>query len=57
MTDPLSITLADALANLTVSIDMTDDEDVDPDVCVPWLEDVVDKLGRLSADDRHRLAR
>ncbi|KAB1977982.1 hypothetical protein [Streptomyces triticiradicis] len=53
----MSITLADALANLTVSIDMTDDEDVDPDVCVPWLEDVVDKLGRLSTDDRHRLAR
>ncbi|MFD6555006.1 hypothetical protein [Streptomyces sp. NPDC058398] len=56
MTDPLLVTLADALANLTVSIDMTDDEDVDPDVCVPWLEDVADKLNQLSTDDRYRLA-
>ncbi|MFE2536932.1 hypothetical protein [Streptomyces sp. NPDC059371] len=56
MTDPLLITLADALANLLVSIDMTDDEDVDPDVCVPWFEDVAHKLSRLPADDRHRLA-
>ncbi|MEY2242257.1 hypothetical protein AB8A21_04755 [Streptomyces sp. BF23-18] len=46
----------DALANLTVSIDMTDDEDVDPDVCVPWLEDVADKLNQLSTDDRYRFA-
>ncbi|MET8861114.1 hypothetical protein [Streptomyces sp. NPDC004579] len=56
MTDPLLITLADALANLMVSIDMTDDDDVDPDVCVPWFEDVAHKLSQLSADDRHRLA-
>ncbi|MEU6089035.1 hypothetical protein ABZ865_19865 [Streptomyces sp. NPDC047085] len=56
MTDPLLITLADALANLMISIDMTDDDDVDPDVCVPWFEDVAHKLSRLSVDDRHRLA-
>ncbi|MEU0783361.1 hypothetical protein ABZ341_17525 [Streptomyces sp. NPDC006173] len=57
MTDPLLITLADALANLMISIDMTDDEDVDPDACVPWFEDVAHKLSRLTADDRHRLAK
>ncbi|WP_405724206.1 hypothetical protein OG885_00050 [Streptomyces sp. NBC_00028] len=54
--DPLLIALADALANLMVSIDLSDD-DVDPDVCVPWLEDVASTLNQLSADDRHRLAR
>ncbi|MFJ7947644.1 hypothetical protein ACIQ6K_28930 [Streptomyces sp. NPDC096354] len=54
--DPLLITLADALANLTVSIDMSDDDDVDPDICVPWLEDVASTLNQLSAGDRHRLA-
>ncbi|MFD4583190.1 hypothetical protein [Streptomyces sp. NPDC058434] len=56
MTDPLLITLADALANLMISIDMTDDEDVDPDVCVPWFEDVAHTLNKLSVDDRRRLA-
>jgi hypothetical protein len=57
MTGPLPATLADVLANLMISIDMTDDDDVDPDICVPWFEDVTYKLGRLSVDDRHRLAR
>ncbi|MFF3611238.1 hypothetical protein [Streptomyces sp. NPDC002580] len=57
VTDPLLITLADALANLVVSIDLSDDDDVDPDVCVPWLEDVAATLNQLSAEDRHRLAR
>ncbi|MFD5813083.1 hypothetical protein [Streptomyces sp. NPDC127038] len=50
------ITLADALANLLISIDMTDDDDVDPDVCVPWFEDIADKFNQLSVEDRHRLA-
>ncbi|MEU8793694.1 hypothetical protein [Streptomyces sp. NPDC048643] len=56
MTDPLLITLVDALANLLISIDMTDEDDVDPDVCVPWFESVGDKLNQLSVDDRARLA-
>ncbi|MFE4703473.1 hypothetical protein ACFRIC_41110 [Streptomyces sp. NPDC056738] len=28
----------------------------DPEICVPWLEDVTSTLDQLSADDRHRLA-
>ncbi|WP_329297875.1 hypothetical protein OG410_04310 [Streptomyces sp. NBC_00659] len=35
---------------------VADGEDVDPDVCVPWFEDVVSKLNALSPDDRLRLA-
>lgn len=55
-TDPLLIALTDALANLMVSIDMSDDDDIDPEICAPWLEDVTSTLDQLSDDDRHRLA-
>ncbi|MBT2488815.1 hypothetical protein J7E96_09825 [Streptomyces sp. ISL-96] len=56
MSDTLLTTLATAMAQLVTAIDLTDEDDVDPDLATTWFEDVADHLGRLSAEDRHRLA-
>lgn len=56
MSDTLLSTLATAMAQLVTAIDMTDEDDVDPDLATTWFEDVADNLGRLSAEDRQRLA-
>lgn len=56
MSDTLLTTLATAMAQLVTAIDMTDEDEVDPDVATTWFEDLADQLGRLPAEDRHRLA-
>ncbi|MFE9399773.1 hypothetical protein [Streptomyces flavidovirens] len=56
MSDTLLTTLAATMAQLVTAIDLTDEDDVDPDLATTWFEDVADNLGKLSADDRHRLA-
>jgi hypothetical protein len=56
MSDTLLTTLATAMAQLVTAIDLTDEDDVDPDLATTWFEDVADHLGRLSTEDRHRLA-
>ncbi|MGR8009852.1 hypothetical protein [Streptomyces hypolithicus] len=56
MSDTLLTTLATAMAQLVTAIDLTGDDDVDPDVATTWFEDLADSLGRLPAEDRHLLA-
>ncbi|MFI6878216.1 hypothetical protein ACIBL6_32740 [Streptomyces sp. NPDC050400] len=56
MNDRLLATVATAMAQLITSIDMTDDDEVDPDLATRWLEDVAATFGRLSSSDRLRLA-
>ncbi len=56
MSDTLLTTLATAMAQLVTTIDMTDEDEVDPDLVTTWFEDVAYNLGRLSTEDRHRLA-
>jgi hypothetical protein len=56
VTDRLLTTLATAMAQLITAIDMTSDEEVDPDVATTWFEDLADTLGRLPSADRLRLA-
>ncbi|GGV76995.1 hypothetical protein GCM10010294_43950 [Streptomyces griseoloalbus] len=56
VTDRLLNTLATAMAQLITAIDMTSDEEVDPDVATTWFEDLADTLGELPPADRMRLA-
>lgn len=56
MTDRLLTTLATSMAQLITAIDMTSDEEVDPDLATTWFEDLADTLGRLPSADRLRLA-
>ncbi|MFF7858721.1 hypothetical protein [Streptomyces sp. NPDC007904] len=55
MTDRLLTTLATAMAQLITAIDMTSDEEVDPDLATTWFEDLADTLGQLPPADRMRL--
>jgi hypothetical protein len=48
--------LAKSLVQLVTSIDLTDDEEVDPDLATTWFEDVAYELQRLPAADRTALA-
>ncbi|CAL9354075.1 maleylpyruvate isomerase family mycothiol-dependent enzyme [Streptomyces sp. enrichment culture] len=56
MTGALERTLADALAHLLTAVDTCDDEVLDPDEAVGWMEHTGHVLGRLTAADRRRLA-
>ncbi|MFC5958942.1 hypothetical protein ACFP51_32260 [Streptomyces pratens] len=56
MNDRLLTTLATAMAQLITAIDMTSDEEVDPDLATTWFEDLADTLGRLPPADRLHLA-
>ncbi|CAL9359636.1 maleylpyruvate isomerase family mycothiol-dependent enzyme [Streptomyces sp. enrichment culture] len=56
MTGALEQTLADALAHLLTALDTSDDEAVDPDEAVRWMEHTSHVLDRLTAADRRRLA-
>ncbi|MFE7215885.1 hypothetical protein ACFU93_39545 [Streptomyces sp. NPDC057611] len=56
MTDRLLTTLATAMAQLITAIDMTSDEEVDPDLATTWFEDLAGTLGQLPPTDRLRLA-
>jgi hypothetical protein len=39
-----------------MSIDLTDDDEVDPDLATTWFEDITAELDRLSESDRAALA-
>ncbi|GGV52277.1 hypothetical protein GCM10010293_64640 [Streptomyces griseoflavus] len=56
MSDRLLTTLATAVAQLITAIDLTSDDEVDPDLATTWFEDLADTLDRLPAADRARLA-
>ncbi|MFF5973008.1 maleylpyruvate isomerase family mycothiol-dependent enzyme [Streptomyces sp. NPDC012769] len=55
MSDALLNTLAEALADLVTSVETADDEVLDPDSAVKWLESTAHVLGRLPAADRRTL--
>jgi hypothetical protein len=56
MSDTLLTTLTTTLAQLITAIDVTDDEEVDPDLATKWFENVAYNFHQLSASDRHKLA-
>ncbi|WP_369142926.1 maleylpyruvate isomerase N-terminal domain-containing protein [Streptomyces sp. R44] len=55
MSDALLSTLTEALAELVTAVETSDDEDLDPDTAVKWLESTAYTLGRLGAADRRTL--
>ncbi|MEU7388600.1 maleylpyruvate isomerase N-terminal domain-containing protein [Streptomyces tanashiensis] len=55
MSDALLSTLAEALAELVTAVETSDDEDLDPDTAVKWLENTGHTLGGLGAADRRAL--
>ncbi|MFJ3930631.1 maleylpyruvate isomerase family mycothiol-dependent enzyme [Streptomyces sp. NPDC090029] len=57
MSDALLHALAEALADMVVSIDTCDDGELDPDTAVAWLEGTGAVLDRLPPADRRTLAR
>ncbi|WP_431986811.1 hypothetical protein [Streptomyces griseoflavus] len=44
------------MAQLITAIDLTSDDEVDPDLATTWFEDLADTLDRLPAAERARLA-
>jgi hypothetical protein len=56
VSDQLVVTLARAMAQLLAAIDLTDDDEVDPDVASPWFEGVAAEFDRLSDENRRELA-
>lgn len=57
MSDALLNTLAEALADVVATIDTCDDETLDPDTAVKWLETTGSLLDRLPPSDRRSLGR
>lgn len=57
MSDALLNALAEALADLVTSIDTCDDDVLDPDTAVKWLETTAYLLDRLAPSDRRALSR
>ncbi|MFF0474639.1 maleylpyruvate isomerase N-terminal domain-containing protein [Streptomyces sp. NPDC004284] len=55
MSDALLSTLAEALAELVTVVETCDDEVLDPDTAVKWLESTAYTLGGLDAADRRAL--
>ncbi|MFE5590672.1 maleylpyruvate isomerase N-terminal domain-containing protein [Streptomyces sp. NPDC056549] len=55
MSDALLSTLAEALAELVTAVETSDDEVLDPDTAVKWLENTGHTLSRLEAADRRAL--
>jgi hypothetical protein len=51
----LLVTVAGTMAQLLAAIDLTDDDEVDPDVTSPWFEGVAAELDRLNDEDRRDL--
>jgi hypothetical protein len=56
VSDALLSALAEALADLVTSIDTCDDDVLDPDTAVKWLETTGYLLDRLSPADRRALS-
>jgi hypothetical protein len=48
-------TLVRALANLVVSIELAEDDDIDPQLAAELIDDLLTDLEDLSAEDRHRV--
>ncbi|MEU3483196.1 maleylpyruvate isomerase family mycothiol-dependent enzyme [Streptomyces sp. NPDC033754] len=55
MSDALLSTLAEALADLVTAVETSDDETLDPDTAVKWLEVTADTIAGLPAADRRVL--
>ncbi|MFI9295473.1 maleylpyruvate isomerase N-terminal domain-containing protein [Streptomyces gardneri] len=55
MSDALLSTLAEALAELVTAVETSDDEVLDPDTAVTWLEGTAATLSALPAADRRAL--
>ncbi|MDV5144208.1 hypothetical protein R1T08_08055 [Streptomyces sp. SBC-4] len=55
MSDALLSTLAEALAELVTAVETSDDEVLDPDTAVTWLEGTAHTLAALPAADRRAL--
>ncbi|MEU4062496.1 maleylpyruvate isomerase N-terminal domain-containing protein [Streptomyces wedmorensis] len=55
MSDALLSALAEALAELVATVDTSDDEVLDPDTAVRWLEGTAHTLGGLGPADRRAL--
>jgi hypothetical protein len=49
--------VARALVDLVASIELTSDDELDPDLAAAWLDDVATALEDLSDPDRHDLVR
>ncbi|MFD6364211.1 maleylpyruvate isomerase N-terminal domain-containing protein [Streptomyces roseolus] len=57
MSDALLNALAEALAGLVTAVETSDEDVLDPDTAVKWLEDTGYVLRGLGAEDRHALDR
>ncbi|MFE5795570.1 maleylpyruvate isomerase N-terminal domain-containing protein [Streptomyces sp. NPDC056503] len=55
MSDALLNALAEALAGLATAVETSDEDDLDPDTAVRWLEETGHVLAGLGAADRHAL--
>ncbi|MBT2442418.1 hypothetical protein J7E93_20350 [Streptomyces sp. ISL-36] len=55
MSDALLNMLAEALAELVTVVETCDDETLDPDTALTWLESTAHTLSRLQAADRRTL--
>jgi hypothetical protein len=56
MTTALLEAVVKSLAQLVIAIDLTDDEEVDPDLATTWFEDVAYTLNQLPQSARSGLA-
>ncbi|WP_329366186.1 hypothetical protein OG896_16460 [Streptomyces sp. NBC_00669] len=56
MSDELLRTVVKAMAQMISAIDMTTDDEVDPDLATTWFEDVAAQFDGLSDEDRRGLA-
>jgi len=56
VSDQLLVALARATAQLVAAIDLTDDEEVDPDLASGWFEGVAAEFDQLGDEDRRKLA-
>jgi hypothetical protein len=52
----IKMVLVRALVDLATAIDQSEDEDIDPDVAVPMLEQVAATLGALSPEQQREVA-
>lgn len=56
MSDALLRTLVKAMAQMITAIDMTTEDEVDPDLATTWFEDVAAQFDGLGNEDRRGLA-
>ncbi|MFJ2953989.1 hypothetical protein [Streptomyces sp. NPDC087270] len=56
MSDQLLSTVVKAMAQMISAIDLTTDDEVDPDLATTWFEDVAAQFDGLETEDRSKLA-